>query len=70
MTKLLHTNTDPENVYNECITRSSNVVERQYGILKGPSLQLKMGLSTRTIMTVFVLRNKGRGNSRVRYGNK
>nr|CAH7738343.1 unnamed protein product [Callosobruchus chinensis] len=56
MTKLQNINTPAENLYNESIIRTRNVVERQYGVWKRrfPVLKLGMRLNVNTIMAVIV----------------
>lgn len=56
MTKLENTNTRPENLYNESIIRTRNVVERQYGVWKRrfPILSQGIRLRVETAMTVIV----------------
>ena len=56
MTKLLHVTTPAENLYNESIIRTRNVVERQYGVWKRrfPILKLGMRLKMPTILTIIV----------------
>lgn len=56
MTKLEATNTPAENLYNESIIRTRNVVERQYGVWKRrfPILSQGIRLEVETAMTVIV----------------
>nr|CAH7753219.1 unnamed protein product [Callosobruchus chinensis] len=56
MTKLQNINTPAENLYNESIIRTRNVVEGQYGVWKRrfPVLKLGMRLNVNTIMAVIV----------------
>ncbi|XP_018572749.1 putative nuclease HARBI1 [Anoplophora glabripennis] len=56
MTKLLQTRTPAENLYNESIIRTRNVVERQYGVWKRrfPILRYGMRLKLDTTMAVIV----------------
>ncbi|XP_030749237.1 putative nuclease HARBI1 [Sitophilus oryzae] len=56
MTKLLETNTDAENLYNESIIRTRNVVERQYGVWKRrfPILKNGMRVKLETAMDIIV----------------
>lgn len=56
MTKLQQTLTPAENLYNESIIRTRNVVERQYGLWKRrfPILRFGMRLKIETTMTVIV----------------
>lgn len=56
MIKLENTNTPAENLYNESIIRTRNVVERQYGVWKRrfPILSEGIRLGVETAMTVIV----------------
>ncbi|KAK9696012.1 DDE superfamily endonuclease [Popillia japonica] len=56
MTPLQHTETPAENLYNESIIRTRNVVERQYGVWKRrfPILSTGIKLKLETAMTVIV----------------
>ncbi|CAH1974841.1 unnamed protein product [Acanthoscelides obtectus] len=56
MTKLQDINVEAENLYNESIIRTRNVVERQYGVRKRrfPILILGMRLDLHTIMAIIV----------------
>lgn len=56
MTKLQNVQTPAENLYNESIIRTRNVVERQYGVWKRrfPVLQLGMRLKVETVLAVIV----------------
>nr|XP_023021925.1 putative nuclease HARBI1 [Leptinotarsa decemlineata] len=56
MTKLQQTRTPAENLYNESIIRTRNVVERQYGLWKRrfPVLRFGMRLKLETTMAVIV----------------
>lgn len=56
MTKLLNVETDSENLYNESIIRTRNVVERQYGVWKRrfPVLQKGLALKLETTLAVIV----------------
>jgi hypothetical protein len=56
MTKLQETQTPAENLYNESILRTRNVVERQYGVWKRrfPILSLGMRVKLLTMMEIIV----------------
>ncbi|KAK9674919.1 DDE superfamily endonuclease [Popillia japonica] len=56
MTPLLNTQTAAENLYNESLIRSRNVVERQYGVWKRrfPILSMGIRLHLETAMDVIV----------------
>lgn len=56
MTPLQHTQTPAENLYNESIIRTRNVVERQYGVWKRrfPILSLGIRVKLQTVMTIVV----------------
>jgi hypothetical protein len=56
MAKLQETQTPAENLYNESILRTRNVVERQYGVWKRrfPILSLGMRVNLLTMMEIIV----------------
>lgn len=56
MTKMQNVHTPAENLFNESIIRTRNVVERQYGVWKRrfPVLQLEMHLKIESVLTVII----------------